>query len=117
MRDVVTMAIVEGRDELVEVPTGNWFGEAVVGAAREFAKEITAFGEFHNQVDLGFCSHDFMDPKDVGVVQASHGLDFLHNTGLHGWIGLGLVDDFDSHGLVVVVDRSAMVDLREASTA
>lgn len=59
-----------------------------------------------------------MEFKDVGVVvEAAHSGDLPYDAGLHGCIGSsGLIDDLDRHA-GVVGQTSAVVNLREATTA
>ncbi|MCI56864.1 hypothetical protein A2U01_0078115, partial [Trifolium medium] len=51
-------------------------------------------------MDLGSCSHDFVDLENVRVVtETAHGVNFADYTWLHcGVDGFGFVDYFDGDG-------------------
>jgi len=97
---------------LLEIkPSGGFFHPP---AANELREKLAAGGEFHDEVDFGFGGHDFVEFKDVGVVEAAHGVDFTEETWLVG--GGGFFDDFDGDG-GVVGEGTAVVDFGEAAAA
>lgn len=55
----VLVAESECGDHLLEVLAGGGLGEAA--AAVELGEELAALGEFHDEVDLGFGGHDFVE--------------------------------------------------------
>ncbi|KAL9684600.1 hypothetical protein QQ045_022041 [Rhodiola kirilowii] len=111
MSDAVAVAEAERGDELLEIFSRGGLREPP--AACDFGVEFAALGELHNEVDLGFRCHDFVDFQDVGVVlEALHGGDFSGDQISDG--RFRPVDDFD-RDWSAVSDRMRSVNLGEAA--
>lgn len=67
----------------MEVTARGGFGEAA--ALGDPGGEVAVDGEVHDEVDSGFCGHDFVDLEDVRVgLEAMHGGYLVEYAGFHG---------------------------------
>ena len=69
MEDASRVAVSDSGDELLEESTAEIFREAAGG---QLGEELAAFGELHDEVDLGFGGEDFGELDDVGVAKPPH---------------------------------------------
>ncbi|KAK9087430.1 hypothetical protein Syun_029824 [Stephania yunnanensis] len=67
VEDAARVAILDGGDKLVEVPTAKIFGESALG---EPGEELAALEELHGEEDLGLGGEDLVELDDVGVREA-----------------------------------------------
>lgn len=110
MGDAAAVAVVDGADELLEVLSGEVFGEF---SFVDFGEEFSSFNVFHDEEDFALGGHDFLEFNDVGMAHQFHdrnlAFDLLHET---LFLELLFLDDLDGH--VLVGDEvSAVVDLGE----
>ena len=114
MGDAAAVTEIDGADELLEVLSGEIFGEFSIV---DFGEEFTAIDVFHDEEDFSFGGHDFLEFNDVGVADEFHhrhlALDLLDESFL---FELLFLDDFDGDALVGV-EVSAVVDFGEVSLA
>ena len=112
MGDAAAVAEIDGADELLEVLSGEIFGEF---SFVDFGEEFTAIDVFHDEEDFSLCGHDFLEFNDVGMADESHhrhlALDLLHES---LFLELLFLDDFDGDALVGV-EVSGVVDFGEVS--
>ena len=102
VKDAAGVAVTNGGDKLVEVAAAEILGEPALG---DLGEELAAFGEFHDEEDLGFGGEDLREAHDVGVTQAVHD----SNLPLHvGSVKASLVQPLLAH----YFDRHALPRLR-----
>ena len=72
VRDSILMAEVDGRHKLLKVTTCGWFFK--FAHLTDLREKIASRGKFHDEVNLGFRSHNLVDFENVRVVlEAVHG--------------------------------------------
>ena len=114
MVDAARVAERDGGDQLLEVPASGVFLETSFG---DFVEKLASSDVLHDEVDLGFCSHDLEELDDVGVADAAEDGDLAFDVrDQAAFEDFLLVDDFDGHALVCF-DVAREVDLGEGSVA
>jgi len=108
--DAAAVAVVDGADELLEVLSGEVFGEF---SFVEFGEEFSAPDVFHDEEDLSLGGHHFLQFHDVGMPHQFHHRNLAFYL-LHESLLLQLLLLYDLHRHVVVGEEvSAVVDLGE----
>lgn len=116
MNDSLTVTEAKREEELLEVATGLSFVRAT--RVDELFKELSSSGELHDEIDLRFSGHHFVDLEDVWVVvEATHGFDLSDDPWFHmSLTGFLLVDDFDGNEFAGL-DGTSYMDFGKASAA